>query len=445
MDARTHRRHKQVTPPNEYRTEFQRDRDRILYSSAFRRLAGVTQVAAVSERRLLHNRLTHSLKVAQIGRRMAERLREKYRGHPALAQLDPDVVEAAGLAHDLGHPPFGHVAETIMNEQMADFGGFEGNAQTFRILTKIAVRNDDLGLDLTRATLNAVLKYPRFLAAAATQRSLPLDLRPEWSDRSRGSKWGAYETERTDFSFAREGYDPERRSIEAVIMDWADDVSFATHDLDDYFRAGLIPLHDLERNADRFIAYAIKNLGDKETTQGFDSARFAQSWRSTFAERPIRTPFSDTRNDRIVLHSLMSAAISQFIEAVQLLNHPPYVRINETTQYVVEALKKLTWYYVIDSPALATLQRGQKTLIKNLLDEINDLLINPMSPKLPTALRELFLMSMEDPEMAYLERRQVQRRVACDYICSLTEDQAMDMYERMSGSSRASIFDAWFT
>ena len=151
--------------PGDRRKSFQIDRDRILYSSAFRRLAQVTQVVTAQEGHVFHNRLTHSLKVAQVARRLTESLVTQ---QPEIAEklggIEPDVVEAAALAHDLGHPPFGHIAEEELDEcavrhDLKD--GFEGNAQSFRILTKLAIhRIDYCGLNLTRATLNGVLKYP---------------------------------------------------------------------------------------------------------------------------------------------------------------------------------------------------------------------------------------------------------------------------------------------
>ena len=151
--------------PDDQRSRSQRDRDRLLYSAAFRRLAGVTQVASPAEADIFHNRLTHTLKVAQVGRRLAEKLlKEQPDEADALGGIDPEVVEAAGLAHDLGHPPFGHIAEeTLENclQKRKVGGGYEGNAQSFRIVTKLAARfEEEDGLDLTRATLSAILKYP---------------------------------------------------------------------------------------------------------------------------------------------------------------------------------------------------------------------------------------------------------------------------------------------
>jgi dGTPase len=148
------------------RSPFQKDRDRLLYASAFQRLGSVTQVVSASEGYVFHNRLTHTLEVAQIARRLAEKLLvETDPGLvEALGGIDPEVVEAAALAHDLGHPPFGHIAEKQLDALAKKHNasdGFEGNAQSFRIVSRGAAhRTDYKGLNLTRATLNAILKYP---------------------------------------------------------------------------------------------------------------------------------------------------------------------------------------------------------------------------------------------------------------------------------------------
>jgi dGTPase len=442
-DARKQRRYEQSPPKGEYRNAFERDRDRLLYSSAFRRLAGVTQVAAVSEKRLLHNRLTHSLKVGQIGRRIAQRLLHPEFGKPQIfkeiVQLSPDVVEAAGLAHDLGHPPFGHIAEGALEKNTNDVcGGFEGNAQSFRIVTKLAVRRQHpLGLDLTRATLNSILKYPQFRADRQKASA-----GVAWTDRSRGSKWGAYDSDAADFQFAREGALEYIRSTESILMDWADDVSFATHDIDDYFRAGLIPLHDLQRNATYFITHATARLTKKHN--GFDAKEFHKAFEQ-ICKNSIAGPYTGTREDRQALHDFISVKISDFISAVEDIPTPPYVRISKRSQYEVEVLKELTWYHVIENSALATLQEGQTKLINQLYNILYEWLqADAKSPRIPLSLREMYLSIEDDVEMSGKSAEYVLARTVSDYICSLTEDQALDMYERMSGVSRSSIFGAWF-
>jgi dGTPase len=226
-------------PQEEFRSAFERDRDRILYAASFRRLAVVTQVLSPTEGFAGHNRLTHALKVAQVSRRLAEMLIKKNNTAfiNSLGGIDPDVAESAGLAHDLGHPPFGHVAEEELNEAVMNAGvkdGFEGNAQSFRIVTKTEIREPRMaGLDLTRATLGAMLKYPWFKGQGPNAR-----------------KFGAYETEKEDFEFARDGLGANKCTVEAQIMDWADDITYSAHDFEDFYRAGKIPLGKLSKDPD---------------------------------------------------------------------------------------------------------------------------------------------------------------------------------------------------
>src|SRR5215467_4051215 len=252
--TRQDRRHNPDSAPDQW-LAFQRDRDRVLYSSALRRLAGVTQVVHAAEGHVFHNRLTHSVKVAQVGRRIAEYLQqsEDQKLLEAIGGIDPDVVETAGLSHDLGHPPFGHIAEEeldrlLIREKITD--GFEGNPQSFRLVTTVIKRDGRYsGLNLTRACLNAILKYP-------------------WErghDGKEKNKWGCYFSEKIDFKFARElntGRD-DFQSAEAAIMDWADDVTYSVHDIEDFYRAGIVPLDQILLDGDeryRFITAVYDNL-----------------------------------------------------------------------------------------------------------------------------------------------------------------------------------------
>ena len=185
------------------------------------------------------------MQVAQVGRSLAQRLRKlSPQEVEDVGGFDPDVVKAACLAHDIGHPPFGHIAEEELNDLAGQaFGGFEGNAQSLRVITNLDSKSDrHRGLDLTRATLAALLKYP-----------WQKDGNPK-----KPKKWGAYQTEVRDFNFARELNSPLplQRTIEADLMDWADDVTYAVHDIEDFYRAGLIPMHLLVRfqpNRKRFL------------------------------------------------------------------------------------------------------------------------------------------------------------------------------------------------
>ncbi|MEW9520274.1 deoxyguanosinetriphosphate triphosphohydrolase family protein [Streptomyces tubercidicus] len=440
------------------RDAFERDRDRILYSSAFRRLAGVAQVAAVREQHLLHNRLTHSLKVGQIGRRLAQRLLtddDEFNGGLTRdnRQSLPDIVEAAGLAHDIGHPPFGHAVEKILNEKMNPYGGFEGNAQSFRVVTKLAVRAGKYdGLDLTRPTLNAILKYPCY-------RETKHKAQTEWHDRSHGHKWGVYRSEACDFAFARESIDggdnapgiacdgrcSQVRSAAAVLMDWADDISYVTHDVYDYFRAGLMPLNALGDSKSKFFEFAYPHLEKHSNWEEFKKAY------DTLLEYMPERAWGDTRDDRVWLYDWMNKLITRFNNAVEVRS-PSMVSVRPEEQYIAEVLKQLTFFHVIERPKLALAQQGQKKIIGELFDELlraHDPADDPIgSRKWPVPLQDFYQrMERESESGDYLwaddERSS---RAVCDYICLLTEDQAVDLYQRMTGRSvsQGSIFGAWF-
>ena len=229
---------------NDYRNPFQIDRDRIIHSSEFRRLQGKTQVFLPGEYDFYRTRLTHSIEVAQIGRSICNYLLAK---ETKLLNenyfIDPDLVEACCLAHDLGHPPFGHAGERTLNRLMKKYGGFEGNGQTLRLITEIFYRRDDehRGMNPSRAFLDSILKY-----------------KATFSDYKNPTNHFVYDEDQKylDFVLGSKKYrtklnSPEKlnnfKSIECQIMDWADDTAYATNDLVDSISGGFITIAKLSQ------------------------------------------------------------------------------------------------------------------------------------------------------------------------------------------------------
>jgi dGTPase len=417
------RRFAEKTPEN--RSEAERDHDRILYTSAVQRLAGITQIAAPESGPPLHNRLTHTLKVAQVARRLAKRL--------GLDEDGQETAAAAALAHDLGHPPFGHIAEKELNRLADDWGGFEGNAQSFRIVNTLAARDPAFwGLNLTRRTLNGILKYPW--------------LRDKDDSNKKSKKWGAYEHEKAAFRFAREDSEGEEPSIEAAIMDWSDDVTYAVHDLEDFFRVGLIPLDRLtdpkgderRRFRDGFFKddNAKRMLRDKfievHLTEGDLDGALDFVFGGAFGDI---TAYRGSRPDRIALRYQTSALIGRFIQAVSLNGKRKQIEIKAPQRAEVTVLKELAWYYVITDPSLATIQHGEQRVICELHDIYCKAVDDPDNgwKLFPLAQQELLDVVRND------ERRY---RVATDFVAGLTEGLAYELHHRLTGVSRGSIMDA---
>lgn len=402
------------------RAEPRRDRDRLLYSPFLRRLSGITQIISPHGYHPTHNRLTHTLEVAQIAKSIAERLlldagsdRDSI---DHFGGLDPDVVEAAALAHDLGHPPFGHVAERELDDLIAGEGygsdGYEGNAQTLRILVKLDVRFDDApGLDLTRATLSAAEKYPWF--------------RKDSGERSR--KWGAYSSESVEFEWTRSHLSEGRQGIktlEAEIMDWADDIAYAVHDLEDFYRAGLVPLDRLIADADergRFFAGAGSVDPDRAESALLRLLQFA----------PVEDPFDGSHKSRARLKQLSSSLVDLYITSTFVADPADgssSLSIHEDRRFEVDLLKKVTRHYVIDSDAVRSQRYGQRTVIRRLFTEVlNDTLASAGGAQLlPRFHRDLIERDGSQANVI---------RCVSDFISSLTEPQAIAFHNRITGTS----------
>jgi dGTPase len=427
--AREERRYDKLA--KDQRTQFQRDRDRVLYSSAFQRLAGITQIARAGEESVFYTRQQHTIKVAQIGRRLAEYCisQDNLTMFPGLAsEVDPDVVEAACMIHDLGHPPFGHVGEEELNEQVTPhrFDGFEGNAQSFRIVTKLAVHKEDEdtpGIDLTRATLAACLKYPWHRQKATKERS-------QQGKVDAYKKWSAYETEDVDFKFATEFCSLDKMTIEAELMEWADDVAYSVHDLEDFHRCAAIPWH-------RLFAYEKKSeiLDHVKGPPGVDIEQSYRALRSAIWDvfgEILAERYEGTRDQRWVLRNMTSNLIKLYITNVGVaddaggyrLDIPPEIRGQ------VAILKQITRDYIISTPALSAQQVGYRAIIQSLFDTFYSTPTDEIPPFTPTRLRYLWPLRGDN-----------KARFAADCVAAMSETEAVRMHARLRGLDSGSILD----
>ncbi|MEM6428349.1 MAG: dGTP triphosphohydrolase [Deinococcota bacterium] len=434
-DARRHKLERQ----DDSRSPAQRDRDRILHSSAFRRLAGITQVVAPSEGYVFHTRLTHTLEVAQISRRIAERFcREVPELVAKLGGIDPDTVEAAALAHDLGHPPFGHTGERVLNSiskahsNSGVFEGFEGNAQSFRIITTLAAHRDVYpGLNLTRATLSASLKYPWFQDS---------DYPAHY-----GSKYGVYRSEQADYDFAREGVSGLHKTLEAELMDYADDVAYSVYDLDDFYRVGMIPLDRLAYDGISLTSFL--NAWKADAARGGDIRpehikAHQDAFQDLLDSLVIDEVYRGTFEQRALLRTRASSLIRDWIMAVRLRlseHGQSALDIPHHTRMDIAFLKRIVRQYLIGNPRLATQRHGHEQIITMLFNTYLEAVCKRNDYLVPARFnQELEQLPNTQPSQ---HPSDAAIRLAVDIVAHFTDAQALHMYRRLSGIAPGAISD----
>ncbi|MBN9609473.1 MAG: deoxyguanosinetriphosphate triphosphohydrolase [Actinobacteria bacterium 69-20] len=340
------------------RSAFARDRARILHSGSFRRLAGKTQVVTPGDGAVPRTRLTHSLEVAQIARDIGEQL-----------GCDADLVDLAGLAHDIGHPPFGHNGEAALNEIADSAGGFEANAQNLRLLTRLEPKvigpdGECDGLNLTRASLDAVIKYP-------------------WRRPAAGGKFGVYDDDLDVFGWIRIAAPADRaRSIESQVMDWADDVAYSVHDVEDGVIAGRVDLVRLSSDPDERLAVATAAAAAYSTESAPDLATvLADLLRLPAIASRIGLPPGMAAAS--ALKQLTSELTGRFVTGAvaqtratfgpePLTRYAADLDVPRLLAAEVAVLKAIAFHYVMNDPAHRARKMRQQQLLAELVAGIQD-------------------------------------------------------------------------
>jgi dGTPase len=415
-----------------HRTEIEKDRDRIVHCSAFRRLQGKSQVFGAQMTDFFRNRLTHSLECAQIGRAIAGRSSKSPWGECAETHSDfITLVEVACLAHDLGHPPFGHNGEEALCKQMKkhdDDHLFEGNAQSFRIVTYLEPKElgrlpDDrerwFGLNLTRTSLKGLSKYPRLETDPSVDRKKP--------------KFSTYDyaPDLEYFEWLWERRKPSK-SLAAEIMDTADDIAYATHDFEDGVWSGMVPLSDLIQRDEAAVNDLHRKIEEKTevTREQVDKALgtlFSEAFKAGKFKESEKTwtvrPFDRSRQNTMYLKRLTAAMIGMFIEAVVEDDGFKKPKSSSDTKRMLDVLTGIAWVWMIERSDLRTRQYGQRRIIERLFSGYLD------EPDMLPRQRELRDLKKEYPDKNKRHPHIV--RLVCDHIAGMTDQYALKAYDEM--------------
>ena len=435
MSVWEQRREEQDSNPTDARSEYDRDLSRLIHSSAFRRLQSKTQVLGLGESDFYRTRLTHSMEVAQIGVGILWHL-NKYQ-----PELSKDILptrslmETICLAHDIGHPPFGHGGEVALNLCMLEHGGFEGNGQTLRVLSKLDQYMNDYGLNPTRRTLLGVLKYPSRYSKTIQNDAYPKELKlPLWINKASGCKPPKcyFDADQNVIEFVLEPLSvndrdaftqafvqekgkhlkPKYHSIDTSIMELADDISYGVHDLEDGISLGMITRIEWEE----FFA-------DKNNLFDRFSKSYAEVMESLFSR--------DSSQRKIMIGSLVHYFISSIsIELVSgfefecnLLSHNAVM--DKDARVLLDGLQACVVEYMIRNDNVQQLEfKGQK-LIVELFEAFNS------DPKrlLPKSTYKKYKEENENI------------RVICDYVSGMTDDYAVRQFEKLFIPKKGSVFE----
>ncbi|MEV6752230.1 deoxyguanosinetriphosphate triphosphohydrolase [Streptomyces sp. NPDC051214] len=401
------------------RTAFQRDRARVLHSSALRRLAGKTQVVTPGTRSneawdaSARTRLTHSLECAQVGRELG-----------AALGCDPDLVETACLSHDMGHPPFGHNGEQALNEVAESCGGFEGNAQSLRLLTRIEpkrfVRSEEtdelvgVGLNLTRAALDAATKYPWPRGAHPTDPDSP--------------KFGVYEDDRPVFDWVRKEAPGRRTCFEAQVMDWSDDVAYSVHDIEDGLHAGHLDPNLLHAEPERRDIFAVAigryvpaDTDPEELSEALDRLLDQEWWPHGYDGSAIAQGRLKDATSQLIGHFCLAAETATRLRYGKgpLTRYAAELVVPREARHECAVLKAVADRYVMQRPAQERLRADQRIVVAELAEALTARAPEGLDPQ----FRALYDTAPDD---------RAALRVVVDQIASLTDAAARSLHARLT-------------
>ncbi len=347
-------------------------------------------------------RLTHSLECAQIGRELG-----------AALGCDPDLVDAACLAHDLGHPPFGHNGESALAQVAADCGGFEGNAQSLRLLTRLEAKIPGAGLNLTRATLDATLKYPWLASQAGPEPTAT-------------GKYGCYDEDAEVFAWIRQGAPDRRACLEAQVMDWADDVAYSVHDLEDGLHSGLIALDRLRDAGERGQVVALTLA--EYCPPGSDADELAEVFDGLLGQNFWPRRFDGEPQTVAAVKNLTSELIGRFCDAAltatwragstPLSRYAADLAVPRQQRLECALLKGVTAYYVMGRDGAVASQAREREVLTELAAAL--------AARAPAALDPMF---RADYESARSDGARL--RVVVDQVASLTDTSAIAWHARL--------------
>lgn len=421
-ETETKRRYKYDKRNNESRSEFEIDRDRIIHSAAFRRLQGKSQVFGIGHSDFFRTRLTHSLEAAQIGKGIALHINNCCNG----IIVNTDLVETACLAHDIGHPPFGHTGEDVLKEKMVCDGGFEANAQNIRLLCILEVHNVNYkGLNLTRATLDALLKYKNSYSNI--------------NSKEPKSKWKFYYNEDEDtINWVLKDVPKNiklSKTLECQIMDWADDIAYSTHDLEDGLKIGLINESLLNNN--KFQSKIIEKYQEPERGDANQIYCDIQKAIDKIFKQPTMSKLKVERR------GLRANSIHEFItstkpkERKDIDNNCPHryrykLDIDNKTKIKCDILKEIVWQAVVIDERIATLRRKTQHIVEELFDELTKFDRDDTYYLYPDDFREILDECNDD---------KCKRRIACDFIAGMTDSYAIRFYNRIKGNDGNTLME----